>query len=180
MSGATVTRGMTSLTSAQTQASVAVPAAPSGSLLLASYTTDNTSGIAAASLMLQSSLASSTSLSFHRTQGGSNLSVAWELVSLPYSTRSGIANFAAGSASTNVSVAGIGPATSVGLSSTQSILGQSGGSSAYTGASIDLVGESAFTMQTGTDSLVLTRLSSSAAATIPWTVIDFAHDCAGN
>ena len=179
MTGASVTRGTTALTTNQTTSTVTIPSAPSGSLLLASYTTD-VSSAAAATLMLQSRLASPTSLSFQRVQGGSNLSVAWELVSLPYATISGLTSFGAGVASASATVPGITAATSVALSSTQSILGQSGGSSSFTGAAQDLVGESAFTMTTGNNTLSLTRLSSVASATLPWTVIDFAHDCAGN
>lgn len=180
MAGATVTRGTTSLTTADTQSVVTVPNTPSGSLLLASYESDNAGSVAAAALMLQSSISSPTTLSFQRGLGGTNLSVSWELVSMPFATHSGVTNFAAGVATASEPIPGISGASSVGISSTQSILGQSGGSTTYAGASNDLVGEAAFSMVTGASTLSLTRLSSTASATLPWTVIDFAHDCAGN
>jgi len=180
MAGASVTRGTTSLATTDTQSVVTVPNTPSGSLLLASYESDNAGSIAAASLMLQSSISSPTTLTFQRGLGGSNMSVSWELVAMPFAVHSGVASFAAGVATTSVPVTGISGASSVGISSTQAILGQSGGSTTYAGAANDLVGEAAFSMVTGSGTLSLTRLSSTASATLPWNVVDFAHDCAGN
>lgn len=178
MTGASVTRGSTSLSSAQTAASVTIPAVASGSMLLASYTSDNSTGIAAGALMVQSQLQTS-SLSFTRVLGGSNISIDWEVVSLPFATHLGVSSFNAGDANASASVTGIAAATSVALSSSQSILGQSGGSTAYNGSDTDLVGEAAFSMQTTAGGLSLTRQSTSSSASVAWTVIDFAHNCAG-
>lgn len=178
MTGASVTRGTASLASGATSASVSIPAAPSGSVLLASYTTDNPSGIAAASMMLQSRMTSPTSLDFTRGQGGSNISVAWEVVSLPFATRTGVSSVAAGSGGTTTFVPNIDAAQSVALSSSQGIFGTSGGSSMYNASPLDLVGESAFTMVPGANSLTLQRSSSQAAASVAWTVIDFSKTCA--
>jgi hypothetical protein len=180
MSGATVTRGTTTLASNALSQTVTIPAVPSGSMLLASYMTDNVSGIAAGAMMLSSQLASDTSLLFQRNLGGSTLSVAWEVISLPFATRRGIATFGAGIGATTVPVPGIAATSSVGLSSSQGILGQSGGSTSYNGPDTDLVGEAAFTLATGDGSLLIQRQSTNASATLPWTVIDFSRTCAEN
>lgn len=179
MSGATVTRGTASLSSSQTSTSVSLTSVPSGSMVLASYTNDNSLDVGAGALMIQSQLQSS-SVSFTRILGGTNVSIAYEVISLPFSTRLGVTNFAAGVGAGTASVTGIAAASSVALAGSQSILGQSGGTTAYNGSALDLVGEAAFSMSTSAGAINLTRQSTSASASVAWTVIDFAHNCAGN
>ena len=180
MQGASVQRGTTSLASTDTSATVTIANAPSGSLPLVSYTTDNVNGIAAATLMLQSRLSNSTTLDLERSAGGSSLNVAWEVVSLPFATYSGVTNLAAGQGSASVSVAGISGTESVGVCSTEALLGPSTGSTTYSGSLLDLVGEAAVTLTPAAGSLSMARTSTQASATIPWTVIDFSKNCAGN
>jgi hypothetical protein len=178
--GASVQRGTASLSSGQTVASATITTAPSGSLVLASYTTDNASGISAGALMVQSDLATPTSVQFSRYLGGSNINLAYEVVSLPFATYHGTSTFGTGVSARNESVPGIDPSTAVALASSQAIMGQAVGSTSYAGAQGDLVGEGAFTLNVGADSVSVQRASSDATATVPWTVVDFALDCAGN
>jgi len=180
MDGSSVQRGSTTFASAATQQSVTVSTIPSGSMLMTSYTTDNPSGIAAATLMLQGSLTDSTSFMLQRAQGGSNLDISWEVVSLPYATHSGIVDFTAGQSSQSQTVSGIAASSSVAVGTSQSILGQSTGSTTYAGSSLDLPGEASAAMTTGAGSVSFMRGTSQASAEIPFTVIDFAHDCTGN
>lgn len=180
MSGASVQRGSTTLSSTETSRAVAIATAPSGSLVLASYTTDNSSALAA-TLMLQARLADPTTVSFSRQASGSNLSVSWEVVSLPFATYSGTATFTSGQSTASVPVSGSNFTSdaSVALASTQSLFGPSSGSTSYVGSAGDLVGEAAFTLAAGTSSIEIQRATSQAGAVLPWTVIDFAHDCNG-
>ncbi len=176
MLGASVQRGTTTLASGTTTQNVPITEVPSGSVLLASYTSDNPSGIAASALMLDGSLQGANSLLFQRGTGGATLEVAWEIVSTPFATRHGSTSLAVGVASRTESVPSITAASSVAISSMQSILGQSGGWTTF--ATTDLVGEAAATMTTGTDSIVIERASTSGSAHIAWTVLDFARTCA--
>ncbi len=176
MLGASVQRGTTTLASAATTQSVPITEVPSGSVLLASYTSNNPSGIAASALMLDGSLQGANSLFFQRGTGGATLEVAWEVVSTPFATRQGSTSLAAGVTSRTESVPGTTAASSVAISSMQSILGQSGGWTNF--STTDLVGEAAATMTTGTDSIVIERASASGSAQIGWTVLDFARTCA--
>jgi hypothetical protein len=178
MSGASVQRGTTSLATGTTTQTVGITAAPSGSMILASYTSDNGSSIGASNLMLNATFSGATSIFFERGAGGSTLDVSWEVVSLPFSTRLGNTLFNAGVGARTESVPGIAGASSVAISSVQSILGQSGGWSLFN--TTDIVGEAATTMTTGAGSVLIQRASTTERAMIPWTVIDFAHDCAGN
>lgn len=182
MQGASVQRGTTSLTSSATSANVTISTVPSGSVPFVSYTSDNASGIAAAALMLQSRLSNSTTLVLSRSVGGSSLDVAWEVVSLPFATYSGVTNLSAGQGSASVNVAGISGTQSVGVCSTEALLGASTGSTTYqgSGGSADLVGEAAVTLTTAAGTLGLSRTSTQGSASIPWTVIDFSKNCAGN
>jgi hypothetical protein len=129
--------------------------------------------------MLQSALTDPTTVTLLRDAGGSNLDVSWEVVSLPFATIAGSTSFTAGELTATAPVAGIAAATSVAFCSSQSILGPSTGSTSYAGSDTDLVGEAAVTLTTGAGSVTLTRGTSQATAEIPWTVIDFAHNCAG-
>lgn len=179
MTGASVQRGSASFASGDTQQQVAISAAPN-SFALVSYTTDNASSIAAATMMLQGSVTNDTTLDLSRTQGGSALGVSWEVVSLPFFLAKGTSTFAAGATTDTVAINGIQASTSIAMAASQSIFGQSGGSTSYAGAQADLVGEGAATLAATTNAVVVTRGSSQAAATIPWTVIDFSRDCNGN
>jgi hypothetical protein len=180
MAGASVQRGSAAFGMTDTDEQVAVAAVPTGSLALASYTTDNPTSIAAADFMMQTSLINPHTLDFARAAGGSVLAVSWEVASLPYTTISGTADFAVGATTATAGVPGIVAASSVALSSTQGVLGQSTGSTTYAGTDLDIVGETAATLVTGAGTVTLTRASTNATATIPWTVIDFGHDCTGN
>ena len=179
MIGANVQRGTASLASGDTVATVAIPTAPSGTVPLASYTTDNASGIAAAALMLQTSLSDANTLEFRRSAGGSALDVSWEVVSLPFATISGTASFAAGVASQSSPISGHSAAASVAITSSQAINGQSSGSTTYAGADLDIVGEAQATLAVTSNSVSLQRAASQASAEIPWSVIDFSRDCTG-
>jgi hypothetical protein len=150
-------------------------------MALASYTSSNATGIAASAMMIRTTLTNPTTLTFARNSTGSSIDVSWEVVSLPFATHTGTASFNAGQTSQSVPVTGANfvAASSVAFSSTQSIFGQSGGSSSYAGALVDLVGEAAFTLSSGSNSVQIDRASSQAAAAVSWTVIDFAHNCAG-
>jgi len=178
MVGASVQRGTTNIGTAATSQAISITEVPTGSLVLASYTSDNSSGIGANALMLQASFQGTDSVLFQRNAGGATLDVAYEVVSLPFATRLGSTSFAAGVTARTESVPGIVAASSVAIGTMQSILGQSGGSTSF--ATTDLVGEGAATLGTATNSVVIERASSTGTAVIPWTVIDFAHDCAGN
>lgn len=181
MAGASVQRGTTTFATGDTQHTVTINAVPSGSLVLASYATDNSSGIAAGALMLQSSLYNPTTILLKRDLSGSNLDVSWEAVSLPFATYSGLTTMAAGSSSASATVSGANftSSSSIAMCSSQAILGQSTGSTNYNGTDIDLVGEAAATLATGTNSVSLQRATSQGTAELPWTVIDFAHNCNG-
>jgi hypothetical protein len=156
---------------------VAIASAPLGSMILASYTSDNATTSPASALMLQATF-SGNSILFERGAGGTNLDVAYEVVSLPFATRLGTTRLEPGVGTAAATVTGISPTSSVAIGSMQSILGQSGGWTTF--ASTDLVGEAAATMTTATDSVLIQRASTTARASIPWTVIDFSRDCAGN
>lgn len=181
MEGASVQRGSTTIASGAATGTVSIATAPSGSLALASYTTNNASGTAASVMMLETRLATPTLLSFQRQSTGTDLDVSWEVVALPFATYSGLTTLAAGQGAATVPVSGanFNATNSIALSSSQSLLGASGGSTSYVGSALDLVGEALFTLATGTNSLTVTRASTQAAARIPWTVIDFAHNCNG-
>ncbi|MDX2091181.1 MAG: hypothetical protein SFX73_25200 [Kofleriaceae bacterium] len=182
MDGASVQRGSTTIASNAATGTVTLPVtAPSGSLALASYTTDNMSGTAASVMMLETRLRTPTSLSFERQSTGTTLDVSWEVISLPFATYSGLTTLAGGQSTVTVSVSGatFSPSTTVALTSTQSLFGPSTGSSSYNGSELDLVGEAAFTLATGSSSVVITRASTQAAARVPWTVVDFGQNCAG-
>lgn len=176
MTGAQVSRGGATLASGATTASVTIPQAPSGSFVLASYTADNAQSIGANALMVQATL-DATSIAFDRGAGGAAIDVAWELVSLPFATRHGTASFGAGVGAGSASVPGISPSSSVAIGSSQSVLGQSVGSTTFSGT--DIVGEATATFTVAADSVSFSRSSTTATATIPWTVLDFAHNCAG-
>ena len=178
MVGASVQRGTTTLASGATTQSETISAVPAGSLVLASYTTDNPSGIGANALMLHASLQGSDSIFFQRGAGGASMSIAYEVVSMPFLTLHGNSVFAAGVAARTETVTGISATTSVGISPVQALLGQSGGLTSFAGS--DLVGEATATLSAGSGSLVVERASTTGAAQIPWTVIDFSRDCAGN
>jgi hypothetical protein len=177
MAGASVQRGSTTIGTAATTQSVAIASAPLGSMILSSYTSDNATTSPASALMLQATF-SGNSILFERGAGGTNLDVAYEVVSLPFSTRLGTTRLEPGVGTAAATVTGISPTSSVAIGSMQSILGQSGGWTTF--ASTDLVGEAAATMTTATDSVLIQRASTTARASIPWTVIDFSRDCAGN
>jgi hypothetical protein len=180
MTGTNVQRGTTSLGSGVTQQQVSITSAPAGSLVLASYTTDNASGIEASSLMLQTTLVDTTTVAFDRDTGGSALNVSWEVISLPFATHAGSTQLGAGTSSATEPVAGnFSSASSVAIATTQALLGQATGSTSYAGPALDLPGEASVTLTTGTNSVSLQRASSQASADISWTVIDFAHDCNG-
>ncbi|MBV8762278.1 MAG: hypothetical protein JO257_33615 [Deltaproteobacteria bacterium] len=179
MTGASVQRGTTSFASGDTLQNVTIGNAPSGSVPFVSYTTDNPSGIAAAALMLQSRLSNNTTLELKRGAGGAALNIAWEVVSLPFATYSGVANLSAGQASTTVTIAGISGTQSVGVCSSEGLLGPSTGSTTYAGSALDLVGEASATLTPSAGSLAIVRSSSQASATFPWTVIDFSKNCQG-
>lgn len=179
MVGATVQRGSTTLGTAETTKDVTITTAPTGSMVLASYTTDNASGISASAMMMATTITSPTTISLSRSAGGSNLDISWEVISLPFATHYGVAAFGNGQTAQSIPVSGIAAATSVALGSSQSILGQTFGSTTYAGTDGDLVGEASATMTTGAGTLSMVRSASQSASSIPWTVIDFAHNCAG-
>jgi hypothetical protein len=179
MTGASVQRGTLAFGSSDVEKTAITTSLPTGALLLTSYTTDNQSGIAASAMMLQSSIANANTLDFKRSQGGSNLNVAWEAVNLPYATHYGVSSFGVGSTSASSAVAGISAASAVAITSSQALLGQGTGSTTYNGALLDLVGEASATLSVGSGTVSLSRATSQASATIPWTVIDFSKNCAG-
>jgi len=179
MAGATVQRGSVAFASGDTLKTVPVTSLPSGSILLDSYTSDNTTSVAASELMLQGRFSNSSTIELKRAAGGTNLDVSWEAISLPFATHDGTAAFAVGDTSSTTAVAGIAPASSVALSASQSILGASTGSTTYNGSLLDLVGEAAATLNISSGSVTATRGTATATATIPWTVIDFSKNCAG-
>lgn len=179
MSGASVQRGTVSMASGATSASATVNATPTGTFVLGSYTTANSSGIAAGALSVATSMGNSSTVLFQRSRTGTPIDISYEVVSWPFATVNGAANFASGQTAINVSVPGINGTTAVGITGSQAILGQSTGSTTYNGSQIDLVGEAAVTLATTTNALLLRRATSNASASIPWTVLDFAHNCNG-
>ncbi len=179
MVGSSVQRGSVSFATADVEKTATISAVPSGSFVLATYTSDNAGSLAAAALMLQATLTNSTTVDMKREQGGSNLVVGWEAISLPFATHSGVTTFAVGETSASPGVANIAMASSVAVASGQAILGQSGGTTTYNGSLQDLVGEGTVSLATSAGGVTIQRTPSSSSATIPWTVIDFAHNCAG-
>lgn len=179
MVGASVQRGTASLSSAQTDLAVTIPTAPAGTIVLASYTTDNVSGIAAAAMMLGTQLADPTTLAFHRGAGGSTLQVAYEVISLPFATASGVSTFAAGQTTATHGVPGLSGTASVALAGSQAINGQSSGSTTYAGTDLDIVGEAQATLTASAGLVTVQRTATQATASIPWAAIDFSRDCTG-
>jgi hypothetical protein len=179
MSGASVQRGTVTMATNATSVSAPVSTTPTGTFVLASYTTTNSSGIAAGALSVASSMGDASTVLFQRSLGGTPVDISYEVVSWPFNTRTGTVNFAAGQSALNVSVSGIAGNTSVAITGSQAILGQATGSTTYNGGSIDLVGEAAVTLSTSSGSISVARASSQASANIPWTVLDFAHNCNG-
>ncbi|CAN5366334.1 hypothetical protein BH11MYX1_BH11MYX1_20610 [soil metagenome] len=179
MVGATVQRGGVTLAAGATAQSATIATAPTGSFVMASYTTDNASGVPASQMMLATTLTNPTTIGFSRSASGTNLDVSWEVVSLPFATNFGVAAFGAGQTAQSIPLAGIASTSSVAIGSSQSIFGQTFGSTTYAGADGDLVGEASATMTTGSGTLSIVRSASTASSSIPWTVIDFAHNCAG-
>lgn len=160
----------------ETTKHVTTASADPGSLVLTSYSTDNVSGVAAATLMLRSSMSNPTTLDLSRGLAGSGLDVSWEVVTLPFEAHSGTTTFAAGELSKSEAIMGATPANSVALASNQSIMGQASGSTNYAGAELDLLGEASATLTPTIGGLTLQRASSQASATIGWTAIDFSMD----
>lgn len=172
--GATVQRGTTAFASADTQHVVNVAASPRP-LLLASYTTDNSSGIAAATVMLQASSAN-TQLTLQRDLNGSGLNVSWELVTLPFVTRQATTAFALTETTKTVTVANLPSASSVAIGTAQAVLGESSGATDYAGADLDVPGEAAATMSVTDNNVTLKRATGESNANISWTAIDFSHN----
>lgn len=179
MSGASVQRGTVSMGSGATSASATVNATPTGTFVLGSYTTGNSSGIAAGALAVATSMGNSSTVLFQRSRTGTPIDISYEVVSWPFATTSGASNFSTGQSAINVTVPGINGTTAVAITGSQAILGQSTGSTTYNGSQSDLVGEAAVTLSTTSNALLLRRSTSQASASIPWTVLDFAHNCNG-
>jgi hypothetical protein len=179
MIGASVQRGSTTFASGDTARVIMTGPAPSGSVAFVSYTTDNPSGIEAATMMLQASLIDSTSLELRRSLGGSALDISWEVASLPFATVSGTATFAAGASTSSSPISGHSVAASVAIASSQAINGQSSGSTTFAGTGLDVVGEAQGTLSVSASTVDVQRAASQASAEIPWTVIDFSRDCTG-
>jgi hypothetical protein len=178
--GATVQRGTTAFATADTQHLVTVTASPQP-LLLASYTTDNPNGIAAATLMLQASSAD-TQLTLQRDSSGSALDVSWELVTLPFASRQFTTSFVSGETTKTVAVPQLPAAFSAAFATSQAVLGNSSGATNYAGADLDVPGEAAATLSLATDNNVtFTRAANEATADISWTAIDFSRNlCTSN
>lgn len=173
VAGSKVQRGTSTIASGDTTSTLALTE-PADFVLL-SYNTDNPSGIAAASLMLDGRI-TGQSIEISRGLGGAAIDLSWEAVKLPFFTRSFTTTFAAGEAMASQPVTGLPAASSVALSANHAVLGQSGGRTDYDGADLDLLGEASATITVNDGSVTFERLASSAAASISWTVIDFAHD----
>ena len=174
MDGASVQRGTTALATTDTTSSVTVTPVPFGAMALVSYNTDNPSALAAGIMMLRAGLSGST-LKLDRDIAGSGIDASWEIVSLPYFTRQITTSFDAGAGSTSSAVAGITASTTTALSTVQAVLATSGGSTAYMGTDVDLLGEAAATLAPGADAVTVTRASTSSTAEITWTAVDFSR-----
>ncbi|MDX2089251.1 MAG: hypothetical protein SFX73_15450 [Kofleriaceae bacterium] len=170
---AVVQRGTTSLATAATTASVPISNAQDA-LVVASYTANATGATAAASMMVDIANRG-TQLEISRRQGGVPIEVAWEVVSLPFFSKAFTTELAAGEAMKTTSIPDLPAASSVALASTQSVLGPSTGATTYNGNPADLIGEAAVTLTPRDGDVVVQRTSTTAAATISWTVLDLAH-----
>jgi hypothetical protein len=175
--GATVQRGSAALAMTETQKETMITAAPPGSFVLASYTTDNASGIAAATMMLRAAMMDNDTLVFDRDLAGSVLDVAWEVVRLPFPSQQFTTMFAAAEPAKAQSVSGVMTDKTIAFATTQALLGQGTGSTAYAGAQLDLPGEAAATIVVGAGSVQLQRTASEAATSITWNVVDFSREC---
>jgi hypothetical protein len=173
MADATVQRGTAAVATAETTSQIT--ATNPGNLVLVSYTTDNTSSIAAASVMLRASAVGSE-IRLERGLSGAALDVSWEAVNLPVFARSFSTTFAAGEATKTQAIPNLPASSSVAIASAQAALGTAGGSTEYDGTDRDLLGEAATTMTVADGAITLERASTTSAATIDWTVMDFGHD----
>ena len=173
MQGASVHRGTSSLTTAETTKTVTLPSA--GGIVLATHTNDNPSSFIAAAMMLKATLTNNTVV-FERSMGGTAMDIAYEVIKLPFTAQQFTTNFAAGELMKTQAVPNLPAATGVAFSTVQAISGQSTGSTTYTDAMVDLVGEAAATMTVSANSVALQRATGTAAASITWNAVDFGND----
>jgi hypothetical protein len=178
MQGATVTRGTSSLAITDTMKNVPIAGGSAGGFALVTHSNDNPSGVIAAAMMLQATLsADGTSLALKRTMGGTAMEVAYQIVHIPFVTQQFTTDFAAGEGMKSQAVANLGATTSAAFSTMQAVVGHSTGSTAYADAvTLDLVGESSFTLTPAAGSVSVQRASTTAAASVTWNAIDFAKD----
>jgi hypothetical protein len=174
--GARVQRGTTTLATSDTEKQVALTGVTPGSFALASYTSDNPASIAAGSLMLQATL-NAGSLELQRGLGGTNMEVAYEVVTLPFPAHQYTTDFAVNETSMRQPVPGLSAATSVAFATTQGAIGQSSGRTAFADPVIlDRLGEATITLTVAAGSVNVARASAMSTASITWNAIDFGTD----
>jgi hypothetical protein len=127
-------------------------------------------------MMLQAKLTGS-SVVFSRKMGGTVMSVAYEVIHVPFVVRQFTTDFAAGELMKRHDVPNLPAATSVAFSTMQAISGQTSGSTEYADATtLDLVGEGTATLSVAEDRVTAERASGTAATSITWNAIDFGND----
>lgn len=179
MKDAKVQRGTASVATSGTSTTATI-ASTTDPMLLTTYTTDNASSIAAATMLLRASATSPTELTFTREMSGSELEIAWEAVTLPFVTHTGSTMLATGELTKTENVADLPASSSVALSTNEAVQGQSSGSTTYAGADLDLLGEGGARIAVTDNTLTFTRATAQAAATIDWTAVDFGKDRCSN
>jgi hypothetical protein len=175
MTGAQVQRGIASLAMTDLEASVPIAAVdPARSVVLASYPFDSTSIGAANISMVSATIDTSSTLRIAHASAGVPIDLRWEVITLPFAVDHGVTDLAVGVATATAPTAA-SPATSVALTASQSVLGQSGGSTTLSSATFDdLVGEATATLTPTASGVVVERASTLSSASFSWSAIDFA------
>lgn len=173
--GAKVVRGTTSLGTIETMKTVDVETVPANSILLATHTNNNVTATVASSLMVQAQLTSPTALALNRSQGGTAVEAAYEIITLPFTTMRFTTTLAAAETTKSQPVDGLGAATGVAFSTMQAASGQSTGSTGYADpVTPDLVGEASATFTVSDGEVSVRRATAASSAAFSWNVIDFA------
>jgi hypothetical protein len=145
------------------------------SFLLFSYTYQG-GGVPRNESMLTGRILNGTTLRFTRgagVSGADDISLAYEVVSVPYRVQHTVSSLGAGLASLPVPLAAVNTGGAVAFSGNQAPIAQSAGGTDLAPAG-GPVGVSTFTHHvSGPNTLTLTRTNTTAAADVGWFVIDF-------
>ena len=175
MAGASVQRGTSDFAPTDLETLVPIAAVDSArTFALVSNTENSTVGLGAAMSLVSARLSDPSTLHLARASGGAPVSIAWEVISVPFAVEHGDAALAAGVTSATFPMTGT-VASSVALATEQTVLGASGGTTDLAdGTVIDMVGEGEATLALSPAGLTVARATSLSNADFPWAVLDFA------